>query len=61
MSARVSERRPCSPASNPNAIEGRIGPAFREEAMKLENVEFDWRGYFLCSAGVFEADCVDIG
>ena len=41
-------------------IEGRIGPAFRDEAMKLEKAEFDWRGYFLCSAGVFEADCVDI-
>lgn len=39
----------------PPFMEGAIGKAFREEARKLEH-EGSWRGMFLCSAGVIEAD-----
>ncbi len=35
--------------------EAEIGAAFREEGMALEH-EGTWRGYFLCSAGVIEAE-----
>jgi hypothetical protein len=37
-------------------LEKSIGAAFRKEAMKLEHEPSGWRGYFLCSAGVVEAD-----
>jgi 2-polyprenyl-3-methyl-5-hydroxy-6-metoxy-1,4-benzoquinol methylase len=33
-----------------------LGPAFREEAIRLEHDPSKWRGYFLCSAGVLEAE-----
>jgi 2-polyprenyl-3-methyl-5-hydroxy-6-metoxy-1,4-benzoquinol methylase len=37
-------------------LERGIGAAFREEAMRLEHEPSGWRGYFLCSAGLVEAD-----
>jgi 2-polyprenyl-3-methyl-5-hydroxy-6-metoxy-1,4-benzoquinol methylase len=40
----------------PPMLEKSIGAAFRKEAMKLEHEPSGWRGYFLCSAGVVEAD-----
>lgn len=43
----------------PPMVEGALGDAFREEAMKLEGETSGWRGYFLCSAGVVEADAED--
>ena len=39
----------------PPMIESRVGPALREAAMALEH-QNSWRGYFLCSAGVVEAE-----
>ena len=39
----------------PPMLEAKVGPALREAAMALEH-EGSWRGYFLCSAGVIEAD-----
>jgi 2-polyprenyl-3-methyl-5-hydroxy-6-metoxy-1,4-benzoquinol methylase len=39
----------------PPMIEATLGAKFREAAMALEH-EGTWRGYFLCSAGVVEAD-----
>lgn len=39
----------------PPMLEGQLGQAFREAAMALEH-ENSWRGYFLCSAGVVEAE-----
>ena len=35
-----------------------LGWRWREEAMKLEHETSGWRGMFLCSAGVVEADAV---
>lgn len=40
----------------PPMLEKEIGAAFREQAMRLEHESSNWRGYFLCSAGVVEAD-----
>jgi len=40
----------------PPMLESRIGPLFREQGLRLEHENSDWRGYFLCSAGVVEAD-----
>jgi SAM-dependent methyltransferase len=39
-------------------LEERLGPAFRTEAISLEHDSADWRGNFLCSAGVVEAVAV---
>jgi len=39
----------------PPLLEKRLGQAFRDGAIALEH-EGSWRGYFLCSAGVVEAD-----
>lgn len=39
----------------PPMLEGALGSDFRKAAMALEH-ENTWRGYFLCSAGVIEAD-----
>ena len=39
----------------PPMMESRLGAKFREAAMALEH-EGSWRGYFLCSAGVVEAE-----
>lgn len=41
----------------PPMLEPVLGSKFREAAMALEH-EGSWRGYFLCSAGVVEADRV---
>lgn len=38
----------------PPMLEAELGHAFRKAAMALEH-EGDWRGWFLCSAGVIEA------
>jgi len=38
--------------------EKELGWRWREEAMKLEHEASGWRGMFLCSAGVVEADAV---
>lgn len=43
----------------PPMLEKEIGNAFREEAIKMEGNTSDWRGNFLCSAGVMEADVED--
>jgi len=37
-------------------MESKIGPLFREEGLRLEHEYSDWRGHFMCSAGVIEAD-----
>ena len=37
--------------------ESALGRSFREEAFKLEH-SGDWRGMFLCSAGIVEADLI---
>jgi 2-polyprenyl-3-methyl-5-hydroxy-6-metoxy-1,4-benzoquinol methylase len=39
----------------PPLLEQALGPAFRKAAFALEHDPSDWRGYFLCSAGVVEA------
>jgi hypothetical protein len=39
----------------PPMLEGRAGGDVREAAFALEHDPTDWRGYFLCSAGVIEA------
>lgn len=39
----------------PPMLEGQLGAAFRDAAMALEH-EGSWRGHFLCSAGVIEAE-----
>jgi cyclopropane fatty-acyl-phospholipid synthase-like methyltransferase len=39
----------------PPLLEGELGEAFRRAAFALEHDPSDWRGYFLCSAGVVEA------
>jgi 2-polyprenyl-3-methyl-5-hydroxy-6-metoxy-1,4-benzoquinol methylase len=39
----------------PPALEPALGDAFRSAAFALEHDPSDWRGYFLCSAGVVEA------
>lgn len=39
----------------PPMLESAAGPEFRKAAMALEH-ENSWRGYFLCSAGVVEAE-----
>ena len=39
----------------PPWLEPRLGGAFREAALRLEQGPSSWRGYFLCSAGVVEA------
>ena len=39
----------------PPMMEKRLGQSFRDGAIALEH-EGSWRGYFLCSAGVVEAD-----
>jgi 2-polyprenyl-3-methyl-5-hydroxy-6-metoxy-1,4-benzoquinol methylase len=39
----------------PPLLEPRLGPAFRKAAFALEHDPRDWRGHFLCSAGVVEA------
>jgi 2-polyprenyl-3-methyl-5-hydroxy-6-metoxy-1,4-benzoquinol methylase len=40
----------------PPLLEPLLGAEFREEAMRLEGESSNWRGYFLCSAGVVEAE-----
>jgi 2-polyprenyl-3-methyl-5-hydroxy-6-metoxy-1,4-benzoquinol methylase len=40
----------------PPLLEPLLGAEFREQAMRLEGESSNWRGYFLCSAGVVEAD-----
>ena len=40
----------------PPLLEKALGDAFRSEGMQLEQESSGWRGYFLCSAGVVEAD-----
>ena len=40
----------------PPIMESKIGPLFREEGLRLEHEYSDWRGHFMCSAGVIEAD-----
>ena len=42
----------------PPMLEDKLGTLFREEGMRLEHEPSGWRGYFLCSAGVVEADVV---
>jgi hypothetical protein len=37
-------------------LEQATGALWREEAFKLEHETSGWRGYFLCSSGVIEAD-----
>jgi 2-polyprenyl-3-methyl-5-hydroxy-6-metoxy-1,4-benzoquinol methylase len=39
----------------PPVLEPALGEAFRRAAFALEHDPSDWRGYFLCSAGVVEA------
>jgi 2-polyprenyl-3-methyl-5-hydroxy-6-metoxy-1,4-benzoquinol methylase len=39
----------------PPMLEDAIGPAFREQAIRMEHETSGWRGFFLCSAGVVEA------
>jgi 2-polyprenyl-3-methyl-5-hydroxy-6-metoxy-1,4-benzoquinol methylase len=39
----------------PPMLESTLGDAFRRAAFALEHDPSDWRGYFLCSAGVVEA------
>jgi 2-polyprenyl-3-methyl-5-hydroxy-6-metoxy-1,4-benzoquinol methylase len=39
----------------PPMLEPALGDAFRRAAFALEHDPSDWRGYFLCSAGVVEA------
>lgn len=39
----------------PPMLESVLGGAFRRAAFALEHDSSDWRGYFLCSAGVVEA------
>ena len=39
----------------PPMLEGKVGEQYRRSAISLEH-ENSWRGYFLCSAGVVEAD-----
>lgn len=39
----------------PPMLEPTLGEAFRRAAFALEHDPSDWRGYFLCSAGVVEA------
>jgi 2-polyprenyl-3-methyl-5-hydroxy-6-metoxy-1,4-benzoquinol methylase len=39
----------------PPMLESILGDAFRRAAFALEHDPSDWRGYFLCSAGVVEA------
>jgi hypothetical protein len=36
-------------------VESALGAKFRDAAIALEH-EGSWRGYFLCSAGVVEAE-----
>jgi 2-polyprenyl-3-methyl-5-hydroxy-6-metoxy-1,4-benzoquinol methylase len=43
----------------PPMMEGEIGPLYREEGLRLEHESSGWRGYFLCSAGVIEADLIN--
>ena len=44
----------------PPLAEAAVGTdTFRRESMRLEGRTDDWRGYFLCSAGVVEADAVE--
>lgn len=40
-------------------LEGPLGEAFRRESIALENEPSDWRGLFLCSAFVVQADRPD--
>lgn len=40
----------------PPMLEGKAGDNLREEMIRLESHSSDWRGMFLCSAGVLEAD-----
>lgn len=37
-------------------LEEKLGALFRQEALRLEHDPAGWRGYFLCSAGIVEAD-----
>ncbi len=39
----------------PPMLAGKVGPGFRAESMRLEH-EASWRGMFLCSAGIIEAE-----
>jgi hypothetical protein len=39
----------------PPMLENPLGAAFRQAAFELEH-EGSWRGWFLCSAGVIEAE-----
>jgi 2-polyprenyl-3-methyl-5-hydroxy-6-metoxy-1,4-benzoquinol methylase len=39
----------------PPMLESALGDSFRRAAFALEHDPSDWRGYFLCSAGVVEA------
>lgn len=44
----------------PPLAEAAVGTeTFRRESMRLEGRTDDWRGHFLCSAGVVEADAVE--
>ncbi len=40
----------------PPMLEEAIGPLFREAGIRMEHDPSDWRGYFLCSAGLIEAE-----
>jgi 2-polyprenyl-3-methyl-5-hydroxy-6-metoxy-1,4-benzoquinol methylase len=40
----------------PPMLEPMLGSEFREQAIRLEGEPSNWRGYFLCSAGVVEAE-----
>lgn len=40
----------------PPMMQTALGSRFREEGIKLEGRTSDWRGYFLCSAGVAEVE-----
>jgi 2-polyprenyl-3-methyl-5-hydroxy-6-metoxy-1,4-benzoquinol methylase len=37
-------------------LQSALGERFRQEAMAMEHTTSDWKGYFLCSAGVVEAE-----
>nr|WP_298690549.1 class I SAM-dependent methyltransferase [uncultured Dongia sp.] len=41
----------------PPMLAGKIGPGFRAESIRLEH-EASWRGMFLCSAGIIEAELI---
>lgn len=38
-------------------LEGPLGEAFRRESIAMENQPDNWRGLFLCSAFIVQADC----